>query len=131
MTAYDDFLASKRRSVHDIGPSADASDVHPLLHDWQAEIVTWAVRKGRAAVFADCGLGKTFIQLEWARLWSNPGELICSPFAGIGSEGHVALLAKRRFVGCELKASYWQTACANLANAEAVGMAPTLFDDIA
>lgn len=65
------------------------------------------------------------------RLWSNPGELICSPFAGIGSEGHVALLAKRRFIGCELKASYWQTACANLANAEAVGMAPTLFDDIA
>ena len=64
------------------------------------------------------------------RLWSNPGELICSPFAGIGSEGHVALLAKRRFIGCELKASYWQTACANLANAEAVGMAPTLFDDI-
>ena len=68
MTAYDDFLASKRRSVHDIGPSADASDVRPLLHDWQAEIVTWAVRKGRAAVFADCGLGKTFIQLEWARM---------------------------------------------------------------
>jgi DNA modification methylase len=64
------------------------------------------------------------------RLWSNPGELVCSPFAGIGSEGHVAILAKRRFVGCELKASYWQTACANLAKAEAEAATPTLFDGV-
>lgn len=64
------------------------------------------------------------------RLWSNPGELVCSPFAGIGSEGHVALLAKRRFVGVELKASYWQTACKNLADAEAQASTPTLFDPI-
>jgi hypothetical protein len=64
------------------------------------------------------------------RLWSNPGELVCSPFAGIGSEGHVALLAKRRFIGCELKASYWQTAAKNLADAEAQASAPTLFDEV-
>ena len=63
------------------------------------------------------------------RLWSNPGELVCSPFAGIGSEGHVALLHGRRFVGCELKASYWQTACTNLAKAEWEAPAPTLFDE--
>ena len=63
------------------------------------------------------------------RLWSNPGELVCSPFAGIGSEGHVALLHGRRFVGCELKASYWQTACTNLAKAEWEASAPTLFDE--
>ena len=48
------------------------------------------------------------------RLWSNPGELVCSPFAGIGSEGYVALNHGRRFVGCELKASYWTTAAENL-----------------
>jgi superfamily II DNA or RNA helicase len=65
---YADFLASKRRKVHDVGPAATPDDVHPLLHDWQAEIVAWAVRKGRAAIFADCGLGKTFMQLEWARM---------------------------------------------------------------
>ena len=41
------------------------------------------------------------------RLWSNPGELVCSPFAGIGSEGHVALKHGRRFVGCELIAGLW------------------------
>lgn len=48
------------------------------------------------------------------RLWSNPGELVCSPFAGIGSEGYVAVKHGRRFVGCELKPSYWRTAVENL-----------------
>lgn len=52
-------------------------------------------------------------------LWSNPGELVSSPFVGIGSEGYVALLHKRKFVGAELKASYWKQAAANLALAEA------------
>lgn len=48
------------------------------------------------------------------RLWSNPGELVLSPFAGIGSEGVVAIQQGRRFVGCELKASYWRQACSNI-----------------
>jgi DNA modification methylase/superfamily II DNA or RNA helicase len=51
------------------------------------------------------------------KLWSNPGELICSPFAGIGSEGYVALKQGRRFVGCELKRSYYETAARNLERA--------------
>jgi len=62
------------------------------------------------------------------RLWSNPGEVVCSPFAGIGSEGHVALLHGRRFVGCELKPSYWRTACANLERAAVTAGTPTLLD---
>jgi len=53
------------------------------------------------------------------RLWSNPGDLICSPFAGIGTEGYVALQHGRRFVGCELKATYWEQARRNLASARA------------
>lgn len=52
------------------------------------------------------------------KLWSNPGDLVLSPFAGIGSEGHVALKCGRRFVGVELKRSYWDTARRNLASAE-------------
>lgn len=52
------------------------------------------------------------------RLWSNPGDVVLSPFAGIGSEGHVALEERRRFVGVELKASYYEQACRNLAAAE-------------
>lgn len=52
------------------------------------------------------------------RLWSNRGELVLSPFAGIGSEGVVAVRQGRRFVGCELKASYWRTAVENLRSTE-------------
>lgn len=50
-------------------------------------------------------------------LWSNPGDLVLSPFAGIGSEGHVALRMGRRFIGVELKESYWDVACENLCEA--------------
>jgi DNA modification methylase len=48
------------------------------------------------------------------RLWSNPGDNVLSPFAGIGSEGYVALQEGRRFVGCELKRSYYEQAARNL-----------------
>ena len=57
------------------------------------------------------------------RLWTNPGEMVLSPFAGIGSEGWVSLQHGRRFVGCELKPSYWQTAVENLRGIE---MQPSL-----
>jgi DNA modification methylase len=48
------------------------------------------------------------------RLWTNPGETVLSPFAGIGSEGYVAIKEKRRFIGVELKASYFNQARLNL-----------------
>lgn len=48
------------------------------------------------------------------RLWTNPKEIVWSPFAGIGSEGYVALQEGRRFLGVELKASYYQQAVKNL-----------------
>ena len=51
------------------------------------------------------------------KVWTNPGETVYSPFAGIGSEGHVALQNSRQFVGSELKRTYWETACKNLNNA--------------
>ena len=50
-------------------------------------------------------------------LWSRPDDVVLSPFAGIGSEGYVALQMGRRFVGAELKASYYQQACRNLVEA--------------
>ena len=50
-------------------------------------------------------------------LWSLPGDLVLSPFAGIGSEGYMAVKMGRRFVGAELKGSYWKQACANLRSA--------------
>lgn len=53
------------------------------------------------------------------RLWSNPGDMVFSPFAGIGSEGFVALQMGRRFLGAELKRSYYEQAGRNLGQAKA------------
>lgn len=50
-------------------------------------------------------------------LWSNPGDMVFSPFAGIGSEGYVAIEMGRKFIGAELKRSYWQLAQRNLGEA--------------
>ena len=60
------------------------------------------------------------------RLWSNPGDTVLSPFLGIGSEGVMALRAGRRFIGSELKASYFKQAVRNLMEAEAESAAPSL-----
>jgi DNA modification methylase len=65
------------------------------------------------------------------KLWSNPGDVIYSPFAGIGSEGYGALKLSRRFIGGELKRSYWQSAIENLRRAESERGAQSLFDFIA
>jgi superfamily II DNA or RNA helicase len=51
-----------------------------MLHDWQNELVQWAVRTGRAALWADTGMGKTVMQLEWARL-SGERPLVVAPLA--------------------------------------------------
>ena len=51
-------------------------------------------------------------------MWSNKGDVVLSPFMGIGSEGDCALRLGRRFVGAELKESYWRQACKNLDAAE-------------
>lgn len=61
-------------------------------------------------------------------LWSNPGDVVLSPFMGIGSEGYQAVKAKRRFIGIELKESYWRQAVKNLERAEA--NLPSLFDGL-
>jgi DNA modification methylase len=53
------------------------------------------------------------------KLWSAPGEMVLSPFAGVGSEGFRALQLGRRFTGVELKRSYFDTACRNLMAAAA------------
>jgi len=50
-------------------------------------------------------------------LWSNPGDVVFSPFAGIGSEGYVALRMRREFIGVELKESYFNQARRHLINA--------------
>lgn len=61
-------------------------------------------------------------------LWTNPGDVVLSPFAGIGSEGDSAIRLGRKFVGVELKSRYYELACRTLTVAEREGRQSTLFD---
>lgn len=76
-----------------------------------------------------CPLQLGFIE-RCVKLYTNPGELVMSPFAGIGSELYVARKLGRRAVGCELKPSYWRTAVANMRDLDAQLEVPSLFDGI-
>lgn len=67
-TSYKEFLKSKEFTIDNIGFNITYDEINPLLFPFQKDIVKWAVKKGRCAVFLDTGLGKTFIQLEWARI---------------------------------------------------------------
>lgn len=76
---YNDFLDRKRVVDHPTGLK-DIPDLNPMLFDFQRDIVSWALRRGRSAIFADCGMGKTPMQLEWAS--HIPGNvLIVAPLA--------------------------------------------------
>lgn len=79
MTEYERFVATKLTRVPPTGIDV-VPPLHPSLFQFQVDIVAWALRRGRAAVFADTGLGKTAMQLEWAR--HVPGDvLILAPLA--------------------------------------------------
>ena len=82
MSEYTDFLKTKEIRYDSSGfePESD----NPKLFQWQSDIVRWALMKGRAAIFADCGLGKTPMQLQWAsQVSAHEGKpvLICAPLA--------------------------------------------------
>lgn len=66
MNQYEQFLQSKRTTIPPVGFSVDRDELHPSLFDFQRDIVRWALRRGRAAIFAGTGLGKTRMQIEWA-----------------------------------------------------------------
>ena len=78
--SYAEFLSRKQSRVEKPGREATSDQIHPMLHDWQNELVRWAVRTGRAALWADTGMGKTVMQLEWARL-SGDRPLVVAPLA--------------------------------------------------
>lgn len=81
-TSYADFLAAKAARAETTGITVAPEAIHPTLHRWQAEIVTWAAGVGRAAIWADTGLGKTFMQVEWLRHVVGRGYgLIVAPLA--------------------------------------------------
>lgn len=63
---YQEFLASKKKRFAGEGFECDLSHLPAAMFDWQKKIVKWACRKGRCAIWADTGLGKTIMQLAWA-----------------------------------------------------------------
>jgi len=117
------------------------SDVHDgawLTEDGNICPVWWGIKETNtlntrvAKDSADerhiCPLQLGFIE-RCVRLWSNPGELVLTPFAGIGSELWESVRLGRRAVGIELKPSYWRTAVDNMQRLEAEMAVPSLFDD--
>jgi DNA modification methylase len=62
------------------------------------------------------------------KMWSNPGDIVLSPFAGIGSEGWQSLQMRRKFIGVELKPAYFNQACKNLRKAETINVQKNIFD---
>lgn len=64
---YETFLRHKEITVPFSGIDINQADINPKLFDFQRDIVLWALKKGKAAIFAGTGLGKTLMQLEWAK----------------------------------------------------------------
>lgn len=78
--SYAELLARRTRASADAGRVVDPSELHSSLKPFQRQITSWAVEGGRRAVWADTGLGKTRMQVEWARL-SADTSLIAAPLA--------------------------------------------------
>ncbi len=84
---YTEFLRNKISKIQHSGFDIDGSELNPMLFDFQKFIVQRALKNGKYAVFADCGLGKTPIQLEWANQISKRESapvLILAPLAVSG-----------------------------------------------
>lgn len=106
MDDYATFLDSKTHSS--INHGIEIRWMPDLLFDFQKSLVEWSLRKGRAAIFADCGLGKTFMQLVWAEnIARATGKrvLIFTPlavcFQTVGEGEKIGVEVKHRATGVE------------------------------
>jgi hypothetical protein len=84
MTEYQKFLESKKFKIPAVGFDVEKSELNQNMFEYQRDIVAWALRKGRSAIFADCGMGKTLMQLEWAEKvheYAKGDVLIFAPLA--------------------------------------------------
>lgn len=94
---YDAFLASKKLKVFETGFRVELDQLNPMLFDWQKLVVQTALRHGQYAMFAECGLGKTPMQVEWAyqvSQYANGGKvLVLAPL----SVAHQTVREARKF----------------------------------
>lgn len=79
-TPYEAFLQGKRMTAVATGRHVEPDEIHPSLFPFQRDLTRWSLAKGRASLFADAGLGKTRMQLEWARL-TGERTLILAPLS--------------------------------------------------
>lgn len=87
MNEYLEFLESKKKTLINSGFNVDESELNNSMFDFQKFIVKRALKAGKYAIFADCGLGKTLMQLEWANQVckkTNGKVLILAPLAVVG-----------------------------------------------
>lgn len=83
-TDYIEFINSKKMIHTESGFETENKDINSILFEFQRDIVKWALKKGKACIFAGTGLGKTFMQVEWARHVQEHTEgtiLIVAPLA--------------------------------------------------
>ncbi len=108
MTGYEEFIVHKTTaSIHSDSIRVEADDLNPMLYKFQRDIVRWALAKGRAAIFADCGLGKTPMQLEWSdRVIRDRGGmvLILAPLAVVAQTVAEGVKFGVHVTPCESKA---------------------------
>jgi len=79
---YDEFIKNKIRKAQEYG--FEPNTINAPLFEWQKQVVEWAIKKGRAALFEECGLGKTLQQLEWAHqvsIYTEKPVLVLTPLA--------------------------------------------------
>lgn len=103
MLEYKEFIESKKEKIQSTGFEVSDNELNSQLFDFQKYLVKKALQRGKCAIFADCGLGKTFIQLEWANQivkHNNKPVLILCPLA----VGRQTILEKEKFnIDCEIK----------------------------
>ena len=124
-----DYLVTMRKPGTNPNPVTNTNESFPV-HEWQqyaspvwmdinpSDTIQYRSARENEDERHICPLQLEVIRRA-LRLWTNKGDLVLSPFAGIGSEGYVSLEEGRRFVGVELKGSYYRQACRNIAAAAA------------
>jgi hypothetical protein len=125
--SYDDFVNAKSQLGGNSG--FKPTFMPDFLFPFQKALLEWSVLKGRSATMADCGLGKTPIQLFWAQNVvekTNKPVLILTPYMGVGSEVFGAVINNRLGIGFELKATYYKQSCKNLAKSKEFTYEPEL-----
>ena len=134
-----DYLVTMRKPGDNVEPISHTHETFPV-QKWQryASPVWMDINPSRTLQFKTaresdderhiCPLQLDVIERAM-ELWSNPGDLVFSPFTGIGSEGYVSIEMGRKFIGSELKRSYWNLATRNLRDARET-QASGLFADV-